>query len=193
MAGTDSYTSRGGGSDATRQRRMQDQKMWADMLKMINTATPETMLGFGLGKLLRGAYDHSQRRRAENANLGGTVQGRTDDTAYTIGGIDPRAATVDESKSAYYGIAPTKGLLGNGMLGDFMTNNPNNVIALGQQQTKQEVTQPNGQKESVTTTSPYTISGGNIPFAQQVQQAADNIGAGLTWEDILKNANYYGR
>ena len=192
MAGTDSYTSRGGGSDATRQRRAQDQKMWADMLKMINANTPQTMLGYGIGKLLRGAYDHSQRRRAENANLGGKVQGRTDDTAYTIGGIDQNTVAAD-SPNTIYGIAPTKGLLGNGMLGDFMTNNPNNVIALGQQQTKQEVTQPNGQKESVTTTSPYTISGGNIPFAQQVQQAADNIGAGLTWEDILKNANYYGR
>lgn len=147
MAGTDSYTSRGGGSDAMRQRRAQDQKMWADMLKMINTATPETMLGFGLGKLLRGAWDHRQRRRAENANLGGTVQGRTDDTAYTIGGIDPRTTTVDEGQTIY-GIAPQKGLLGAN-------------FGIGQKQTTQE--QPNGQ--TTTTTETYALNPNDYAIA----------------------------
>ena len=143
MAGTDSYTSRGGGSDATRQRRMQDQKMMADMLKMINAATPQTMLGYGLGKLLRGAWDHYWDRKAENTDLNGKgnkIQGRADNTTYTIGGIDPRTATVDTANS-YYGIAPTKGLLG--------TN-----FGIGQKQTTQE--QPNGQ--TTTTTETYTLN-----------------------------------
>ena len=50
-----------GGNDLLRQRRAQDQKMMADMLKMINAATPQTMLGYGLGKLLRGAWDHRKK------------------------------------------------------------------------------------------------------------------------------------
>lgn len=162
--------------DLLRQRRAQDQKMWADMLAMINKATPQTMAGFALGKLLRGAWDHSRDRAAEKADLdGNTIQARPDSTAYTIGGIDPRTATVDTANS-YYGIAPTKGLLGNGnMMRDFMANNPSNVISVAQNQTKQEVTQPNGQTETVTTTSPSYTIGGSTPFAEQVQQALDNI------------------
>lgn len=150
MAGTDSHTSRSSGSEFLRQRRMQDQKMMADMLKMINAATPQTMLGYGLGKLLRGAWDHRQERAAENTNLegnGNSIQGRTDNTTYTIGGIDPRTATVDEGQTIY-GIAPQKGLLG--------TN-----FGIGQRQTTQE--QPNGQ--TTTTTETYTLNPNDYAIA----------------------------
>lgn len=190
MAGTDSYTSRGGGSDATRQRRAQDQKMWADMLKMINSATPQTMLGYGIGKLLRGAWDHYLDRKAENTDTDdnkGTVQGRADNTAYTVGGIDPRTATVDEGQTIY-GVAPTKGLLGNGILGDFMAKNPNNVIALGQQQTTQEVTQPNGQKDSTTTTGTYAFNPNDYAIRTPERMTLNEMAA----RQILGSNDPYG-
>jgi hypothetical protein len=173
MAGTDSYTSRGGGNDATRQRRAQDQKMWADMLKMINTATPQTMLGFGLGKLLRGAWDHYWDRKAENTDLNGkgnTIQGRADNTTYTIGGIDPRTATVDTANS-YYGIAPTKGLLG--------TN-----LGVGQKQTTQE--QPNGQ--TTTTTETYAFNPNDYAIAAPERMTLNEMAA----RQILGDNDPYG-
>jgi hypothetical protein len=173
--------------DLLRQRRAQDQKMWSDMLTMINKATPQTMLGFGLGKLLRGAWDHYRNRQTEKADLDGkTIEARPNNSAYTIAGLDPRTATFDTANS-YYGIAPQKGLLGKefNVKRDFMESNPGNIISWGQNQTKQEVTQPNGKTETVTTTSPSYTIGGSVPFAQQVQQAAENINSIANLENML--------
>lgn len=188
MAGTDSYTSRGGASDAMRQRRMQDQKLWADMLKIANANTPQTMLGFGLGKLLRGAYDHSRQRAAENADLTGNVQARPDNTAYTYSVGDytvPQGAPIDTSKPSYYGgIAPTKGLLGSQM-----------PIAMTAGQAQQTVEDSAGNKQTTTVNTPVTIQG-SPTLADAVQQIMQNNPAlgqqNYSLADLFKKNSYRG-
>ena len=176
----DNYINGGAAAgNAMAQRRAQDQMLWADMLKMVNANTPQTMLGYGLGKLLRGAWDHRKRRAAqkdaEARNAQGYKGGATPSEPWTIAGMDPDSA-VDLSRTIS-GITPTQGLLGNS-------------ATLGQVQTTQEVQKSNGDKEKVTTTAPYTIAGPS--FAEQVGQAANGM-QGLTLEDLMKNPNaYYG-
>lgn len=183
MAGTDSYTSRGGSSDAMRQRRMQDQKIWADMLKMVNANTPQTMLGFGIGKLLRGAYDHSRQRAAENADLTGNVQARPDNTAYTysVGDytVDPRNATVDTSNTIY-GISPTRGLLGSQL-----------PIAMTAGQAQQTVEDSAGNKQTTTVNTPVTIQG-SPTLADAVQQIMQNNSGQQDLADWIRKNSYYG-
>ena len=191
MAGTDSYTSRGGGSDAMRQRRAQDQKLWAEMLKMANANTPQTMLGFGIGKLLRGAWDHYWDRKAENTNLDGKVQARPDNTAYTYTVGDytvPQGAPIDTSKPSYYGIAPTKGLLGSQM-----------PVAMTAGQAQQTVEDSAGNKQTTTVNTPVTIQG-SPTLADAVQQVMQNNPAaigqqGYNLADLFKKQgpySYYG-
>lgn len=191
MAGTDSYTSRGGGSDAMRQRRAQDQKLWADMLKIANANTPQTMLGFGIGKLLRGAWDHYWDRKAENANLDGNIQARPDNTAYTFSVGDytvPQGAPIDTTKPSYNGIEPTKGLLGSQM-----------PIAMTAGQAQQTVEDSAGNKQTTTVNTPVTIQG-SPTLADAVQQVMQNNPAaigqqGYSLTDLFKKQNpysYYG-
>ena len=200
MAGTDSYTSRGGGSDAMRQRRALDQKLWADMLKMANANTPQTMLGFGIGKLLRGVYDHSRQRAAENADLTGNVQARPDNTAYTYTVGDytvPQGAPIDTSKPTISGIAPTKGLLGDEMMLGYMANTPiaQNPIALTAGQTKQTVEDSAGNKQTTTVNTPVTIQG-SPTLAEAVQQIMQNNPAlgqqNYSLADLFKKNSYSG-
>lgn len=192
MAGTDSYTSRGGSSDAMRQRRAQDQKLWAEMLKMANANTPQTMLGFGIGKLLRGAWDHAQTRKAENANVDGNVQARPDNTAYTYTVGDytvPQGAPIDTSKPSYYGIAPTKGLMGGALT----------PIAMTAGQAQQTVEDSAGNKQTTTVNTPVTIQG-SPTLAEAVQQVMQNNPAaigqqGYNLTDLFKKQapySYYG-
>lgn len=201
MAGTDSYTSRGGASDAMRQRRMQDQKLWADMLKIANANTPQTMLGFGIGKLMRGAWDHYWDRKAENANLGGNIQARPDNTAYTFSVGDytvPQGAPIDTTKPSYNGIEPTKGLLGNEMMLGYMANTPaaQNPIALTAGQTKQTVEDSAGNKQTTTVNTPVTIQG-SPTLADAVQQVMQNNPAALGQQDynladLIRKNPYHG-
>jgi hypothetical protein len=188
MAGTDSYTSRGGGSDAMRQRRAQDQKLWAEMLKMANANTPQTMLGFGIGKLLRGAWDHYWNRKAENTNLDGNVQARPDNTAYTYSVGDytvPQGAPIDTAKPSYYGgIAPTKGLLGSQM-----------PIAMTAGQAQQTVEDSAGNKQTTTVNTAVTIQG-SPTLADAVQRIMQNNPAlgqqNYTLADLFKKNSYHG-
>jgi len=163
-----------GGNDLLRQRRAQDQKMMADMLKMINEATPQTMLGYGLGKLLRGAWDHRKRKADENNNsdLFGNknTQVNSSNGTFTIGGIDPRTTTVDEGQTIY-GIAPQKGLLG--------TN-----FGIGQKQTTQE--QPNGQ--TTTTTETYALNPNDYAIAAPERLTLNEMAA----RQILGDNDPYG-
>lgn len=187
MAGTDSYTSRGGGSDAMRQRRAQDQKLWAEMLKMANANTPQTMLGFGIGKLLRGAWDHYWDRKAENANVGGNVQARPDNTAYTYTVGDytvPQGAPIDTSKPTIYGIAPTKGLMGGALT----------PVAMTAGQAQQTVEDSAGNKQTTTVNTPVTIQG-SPTLAEAVQQVMQNNPAALGQQNLadwIRKNPYHG-
>lgn len=138
----DNYLSGGyTAQNAMAQRRAQDAATWKTMLTQINSTRPETMLGFGLGKLLRGAWDHSKRRAAqkdaENRNH------RED--------VGRRAA-------ANTGIAPVRGMLGNGFdiaTGFQAATGGNNPIAWASLKTKQEQQQPDGKTTTTTTTQEY--------------------------------------
>lgn len=166
MAGTDNHNSRGSGSEAMRKRRAEDAVLWEKMLKQINQTKPQTMLGYGLGKLLRGAWDHYWDRKAEKAAIrdsNGNIVARANNEPYTysIDGntVDPRTATVDASNTIY-GIAPTKGLLGDEMMRGYMANTPTlqNPVALTAGQTKQTVEDSEGNKQTTTTETPvYTL------------------------------------
>lgn len=66
-------------NNATADRRQQDAQKFNQMVQMLamaNRADGQTMLGFALGKLLRGSFDHFKnardeeaRRRGANANI----------------------------------------------------------------------------------------------------------------------------
>lgn len=148
--GLNSYTSRGSNSDAMAARRKADMETWTNMMKMINTTSPQAMLGYGIGRLLRGAYDHMIDRRAENAgnehaDNNGAFQGgaQMPPPTITMGGtsVDPAAVKAQPNAGDV--------VLQGGMLGDGFTK------------TKYETTAPDGLKNSVTTTSPYTFGTGN--------------------------------
>lgn len=159
--GLDSYSNRNSENDAMNARRKQDIENWSNMLKMINQVSPETMLGYGIGRLLRGRYDHMMDKKERNTNL--------DDGA---GGGTQTGSTALQS----------------GVLGDGFT------------QTKHEVVSPDGKKESVTTTSPFSVSGGNgRSFADMVAaqgQALDNAGytfnPNMLRDSLMKPRNTFG-
>lgn len=170
------------GGNAMAQRKKQDAEVWKTMLAQINNTRPDTMFGYGLGKLLRGAWDHKQRRAAQKA---AEERGQTQNQLASAS-ADMRNMVVDDSKPAYYGIAPTQGFLGDG-------------FALGSTQTKHTLEDAAGNKETTTTNTPYTIQGGpNLSLNEMAQQVMGNpemvaMGENGTLMDMLRKQNaYYG-
>lgn len=128
-------------NNAMAQRRAQDTATWERMLKQINQTTPQTMLGYGLGKLLRGAWDHSKRRAAQKEEEARRQRDQ-------LGRNSARRA----------GIAPVKGMLGDGfnLARQFQIDTGgNNPIAWASLKTKQEQQQPDGKTTTTTTTQEY--------------------------------------
>lgn len=83
-------------------RKQQDATTWQKMIQMLNasrTTDPSTMVGFALGKLLRGSYDHmigaknrDAAAKASNEDFGDSYGGYGDGTGapqYVRVGFDP--------------------------------------------------------------------------------------------------------
>lgn len=184
--GINNHLSRGDYSNQMDARRRADAEAWEKMLGMINKTTPDTLLGYGLGKLLRGAWDHWNDRRAEKAteNNGTDIQVGGTSTPVTIGGMNPDVVTRQpsaENTDMQVGMETPKTI--GGLLGDGFTK------------TKVESTAPNGEKNSVTTTQPFTFSGngGNLVERAAAQQAAmDNFGFNQNMLlDSLRRPRFY--
>lgn len=143
------------------QRRAQDAATWASMLKQINQTTPQTMLGYALGKLLRGAWDHSKRRAAQKEEEARRQRDQ-----------------LGRQMAANAGIAPVKGVLGDGFkVGrDFqILTGGNNPIAWASLKTKQEQQQPDGKTTTTTTTQEYPAFNPNdYPIGAAYQAPAQN-------------------
>ena len=162
----DNYLSGGyAAQNAMAQRRAQDAATWKTMLTQINNTRPDTMLGYGLGKLLRGAWDHRQRRafeekaKQEEANRQHRNQ------------VSSRAA-------ANAGLAPVKGMLGDGfnLARQFQIDTGgNNPIAWASLKTKQEQQQPDGKTTTTTTTQEYpAFNLSDYPIGAAYQAPAQN-------------------
>ena len=162
--------------NAMAQRKKQDAEVWKTMLAQINNTRPDTMLGYGLGKLLRGAWDHKQRRAAQKAaEERGNAQNQ-------LASVDVRNLTVDDSKPAYYGIAPTQGFLGDG-------------FAVGSTQTKHTVEDAAGNKETTTTNTPMIQGRPGLSLnemAQQVMGTPEMMANGSLMDMLRKQNAYYG-
>lgn len=158
----DNYLSGGyAAQNAMAQRRAQDAATWKTMLTQINNTRPETMLGYALGKLLRGAWDHRQRRafeekaKQEEANRQHRNQ------------VSSRAA-------ANAGLAPVKGMLGNGFdiaRGFQYYTGGNNPIAWNAygEATKAQQPAAGAPVEAKTTTTEYTIDPNQYSAVQMAQ------------------------
>lgn len=162
----DDYISSGTATNnAMAQRRAQDSATWERMLKQINQTTPQTMLGYGLGKLLRGAWDHSKRRAAQKEEEARRQRDQ-------LGRNSARRA----------GIAPVKGVLGDGFnVGEGFQaitggNNPIAWEAYGQAIRAQ---QPSAESPVVAKTTEYVYDPNKYSAVQmslperaaQIQQA----------------------
>ncbi len=172
----DNFLAKNSGGNAMSQRRKQDADVWKTMLAQINNTRPDTMLGYGLGKLLRGAYDHRTRRAAQkSAEERGNMQSQ-------LASADVNNLEVDASKPAYYGIAPTTGMLGDG-------------FALGSTQTKHTVEDAAGNKETTTTNTPMIQGRPGLSLnemAQQVMGMPEMMANGNLMDMLRKQNAYYG-
>lgn len=102
-------------ADAMQRRWQADANRWKTMLSTINQTQPETLLGYGLGQLLRGAYEHRRTKAKERANsdvLNGGSNGQGNADSLNNITVDV-LSTATPSQDAIYGIAPQKGLLGD--------------------------------------------------------------------------------
>lgn len=153
----DDYLNSGSAAqDAMSRRRAQDANTWKTMMSQINNTSWDTMLGYGLGKLLLGAWEHRKRRAAEKEAE--ARKHRQD--------VSGRAA-------ANAGLAPVKGVLGNGfdVAGGFQAaTGGNNPIAWNAYGEAMRAQQPKAEApvEAKTTTTEYTFD----PNQSSVVQAA---------------------
>lgn len=93
-------------------RKQQDAATWQKMIQMLNaarTTDPSTMVGFALGKLLRGTYDHmmdardTKKEGEADASLGGSQ---------TIGGMPVKMVRIgfDPNNAISVGTTPDKSI-----------------------------------------------------------------------------------
>lgn len=163
--GTDSWN----GANAMSKRRQDDLATWSTMLDMINKTTPDTMLGYGLGRLIKGYWDRGRDKKARNA-LNPTGEA---DSLNNLTYADLANATPGEV------ISPIPGLMGKG-------------FSLGQ--TTQEVQNANGEKAKETTTTAYPFNATDYNIASQVQpqpqQSLNEMAARAIMAD--ENSNPFG-
>ena len=184
-------------TDALARRRAQDANTWKTLLAQINNTKPETMLGFGLGKLLRGAWVHRQEKSGTQNldNTGGDNNGQNPTVDAT-----PSQAT-NQADTSYTRIAPVKGVLGNGveMSRDVqVANNWNTPIALESFKIKQEQQQPDGKTVTTTASNEYPFDMATVQnrlsLPEMVAQAQQSMDLYDWWKNQQNPMNYmYGR
>jgi hypothetical protein len=162
--GTDSWN----GRDAMNKRRQDDLNRWSTMLDMINKTTPQTMLGYGLGRLIKGYWDRGRDKKARNA-LNPTGEA---DSLNNLTYADLANATPGEV------ISPIPGLMGKG-------------FSLGQ--TTQEVQNANGEKAKETTTTAYPFNANDYDIAGQLQpQPRLSLNEMAAKQLMGNNEDYFG-
>lgn len=148
-------------TNGVEQRRQNDAAQWKTMLEMINKTTPDTMLGFGLGKLLRGSFDHWKNAREEKK-----AQQAWDNYAHS------------QELMGY--SQPVQGLLGNGpgaqydVARDFQALNPANPIGLMAMRGEQTVKQPNGEEVTTKVAGGYPFNASDYDIAAQAKAMGNN-------------------
>ena len=148
-------------SNGMEQRRQNDAAQWKTMLEMINKTTPDTMVGFGLGKLLRGSYDHWRDAR------------------------EAKKAQQEMEKVAQ----PVQGLMGDGpttqydVASGFQMANPTNPIGLMAMRGEQTVKQPSGEEVTTKVSGGYPFNASDYDIAAQAKAMGNT-----SVNDVVQNA-----